>query len=89
VGDELSLVDEYYWYYGTFAMFQMGGEDWKAWNAAMKKAILEHQRRDGDERGSWDPAGAWGKDGGRVYMTAIGALCLEVYYRYSRILGGR
>ncbi|HET6202769.1 MAG TPA: hypothetical protein VFI25_08205 [Planctomycetota bacterium] len=89
VSSERSLVDEAYWYYGTLAMFQMGGEDWKAWNAAMKKAILEHQRRDGDERGSWDPAGAWGKDGGRVYMTAIGALCLEVYYRYSRILGGR
>jgi hypothetical protein len=84
VGDELSLVDEYYWYYGTFAMFQMGGEDWKVWNAALKKALLEHQRKDGDAAGSWDPVGAWGEEGGRVYMTALGALCLESYYRYPR-----
>jgi hypothetical protein len=24
----------------------------------------------------------WGKGAGRVYPTAMGALCLEVYYRY-------
>ncbi|MCI0588441.1 MAG: terpene cyclase/mutase family protein [Planctomycetes bacterium] len=89
VTPERSLVDEYYWYYGTFAMFQMGGEDWKLWNGAMKKAIVEHQRQGGDENGSWDPVGAWGKDGGRVYMTAMSALCMEVYYRYVRVLGGR
>jgi hypothetical protein len=89
VTPESSLIDEYYWYYGTFAMFQMGGEDWKLWNGAMKKAIVEHQRHGGDENGSWDPIGAWGKDGGRVYMTAIGALCLEVYFRYAKVLGAR
>ncbi|HKB15903.1 MAG TPA: hypothetical protein VKF62_07545 [Planctomycetota bacterium] len=89
VTPDVSVVDEYYWYYGTFAMFQMGGEDWKLWNGAMKKAIVEHQRQGGDEDGSWDPVGAWGKDGGRVYMTAIGALCLEVYFRYAKVLGAR
>ncbi|MCI0585555.1 MAG: terpene cyclase/mutase family protein [Planctomycetes bacterium] len=77
-------VDEYYWYYGTLAMFQMGGEDWRVWNAALKKALLAHQRRDGDAAGSWDPIGTWGKDGGRIYSTALGALCLEIYYRYPR-----
>jgi hypothetical protein len=89
VTPERSLVDEYYWYYGTFAMFQMGGEDWRLWNGAMKRAIVDHQRHGGDEDGSWDPVGAWGKDGGRVYMTAMSALCMEVYYRYVRVLGGR
>jgi hypothetical protein len=89
VSAERSLIDEYYWYYGTYAMFQMGGEDWKVWNTAMKKAVIDHQRHDGCENGSWDPLGAWGKDGGRVYMTAIGALCMEVYFRYSKVLGAR
>jgi hypothetical protein len=32
--------------------------------------------------GSWDPDPLWGGYGGRVYSTAVGALCLEVYYRY-------
>ncbi len=87
VTPERSLVDEYYWYYGSLAMFQMGGEDWKAWNVAMKKALLEHQRHDGDERGSWDPLGAWGTGGGRIGMTAFCALCLEAYYRFPLIRG--
>ena len=81
--------DMYYWYYGTYAMFQMGGSHWKAWNTAMKKAVLESQRKDGDEKGSWDPVGPWGYTGGRVYATASMTLCLEVYFRYAKVLGAR
>ena len=41
----------------------------------------------GADRGSWDPAGfVYGRHGGRVYTTAMGALCLEVYYRYMPML---
>ena len=67
----------YYWYYGTLAMFQVGGEPWKAWNEAMKTAIIDHQRKDGDAKGSWDPIGPWGRDGGRVYSTAIWRSALQ------------
>jgi hypothetical protein len=81
--------DMYYWYYGSYAMFQMGGRYWSAWNKAMKAAVLESQRKDGAHSGSWDPAGPWGKQGGRVYSTAMMVLCLEVYFRYSRVIGGR
>jgi hypothetical protein len=81
--------DMYYWYYGTYAMFQMGGSWWKAWNEAMKTAILPPQRKEGDEKGSWDPVGPWGYAGGRVYSTALMTLCLEVYFRYSKVLGAR
>jgi hypothetical protein len=83
-------IDLYYWYYGSYAMYQLGGKDWEAWNKALKSAVVESQRKDGDEKGSWDArVDAWGFSGGRVYTTALGVLCLEVYYRYARVLGGR
>jgi hypothetical protein len=79
----------YYWYYATLAMFQQGGESWKKWNAGMKKVLLRHQRRGGpkdgstrDSDGSWNPASWADRSGGRVMSTALGALTLEVYYRY-------
>jgi len=81
--------DMYYWYYGSYSMFQMGGRHWETWNKAMKKAVLDSQRKDGSSKGSWDPIGPWGFSGGRVYSTALGVLCLEVYFRYSSLLGAR
>jgi hypothetical protein len=72
----------YYWYYGTLAMFQRQGPDWQRWNEALQSELLSLQRLDGERAGSWDPDPVWGGYGGRVYNTAMGALCLEVYYRY-------
>lgn len=73
----------YYAYYGTLTLFQVGGDDWRQWNDHLKKMLIPTQRRGGDEDGSWDPLGeAETRTGGRVYSTALGALCLEVYYRY-------
>jgi len=88
-------VNLYYWYYGTLGMFQQGGRYWPVWNRAMKKALCENQRtgrlKDGskdDVDGSWDPVGTGGiPRGGRVFSTALGALCLEVYYRYLPMQG--
>ncbi|MCI0339761.1 MAG: hypothetical protein L0216_01205 [Planctomycetales bacterium] len=87
--DPESTNDFYYWYYGTLAMFQMGGDFWKVWNTAMKEALVKTQRRGGDEDGSWDPSDAWGGAGGRVYSTAINILSLEIYYRYGKVLGAK
>ena len=82
----------YYWYYATLAMFQVGGKPWKTWNAHLKTDVVDHQRQDTTYclyKGSWDPIGPWGPDGGRVYSTALLAMCLEVYYRYDRVFIGR
>ncbi len=84
-----SWVDHYYWYYGTYAMYQVGGTAWDQWSKAVNDAVIKKQRSDGNSKGSWDPVDAWGSDGGRVYSTAILVLTLEAYYRYSRVLGGR
>jgi hypothetical protein len=79
-------VNFYYWFFGTYAMFQYGGWDWASWNNAMKNALLGSQRAGRIcQDGSWDPVGEWGIVGGRVYSTAINVLTLEIYYRYSRM----
>ena len=81
-------IDMYYWYYATLAMYLGGGSQWTKCKEAMKTAMVDSQRHDGDfcaYKGSWDPLDAWGGDGGRVYSTAILALCLEVYFRYDRV----
>jgi hypothetical protein len=76
--------NSYYWYYATLAMFQHQGEEWRAWNEALKPLLLESQVTEGPAAGIWEiPVGdRWANVGGRVYQTAICTLTLEVYYRY-------
>lgn len=78
----LSQRNDYYWYYGTLAMYQYGGSSFKQWNDALRESLLSIQRKTGHAAGSWDPDGPWGGIGGRVYSTALCTLCLEVYYRF-------
>lgn len=72
----------YYWYYGTLAMFQLGGTYWERWNSQLKVTLLATQEKNGHQRGSWAPEKPFGIDGGRVFTTACSALCLETYYRF-------
>jgi hypothetical protein len=72
----------YYWYYGTLAMYQLQGSDWARWNEALRTALVNGQRKEGALAGTWDPDTVWGGYGGRIYSTALSALCLEVYYRF-------
>lgn len=78
----ISRLNYYYWYYGTLAMYQYGGQPWEEWNAALRDLLVQEQRKSGPLAGSWDPRDIWGPYGGRVYSTAMATLCLEVYYRY-------
>lgn len=82
-------IDMYYWYYATYAMYQYGGKLWEAWSKKLSAAAGRSQCKDGNAKGSWDPVDPWGDDGGRVYATAMMALCLEAHYRYARVLGAR
>ncbi|MHC4952947.1 MAG: prenyltransferase/squalene oxidase repeat-containing protein [Planctomycetota bacterium] len=84
-------IDMYYWYYGSLALFQVGGTRWKKWKKAMVPTVVksQHARGSGSRTGSWDPIGPWGHDGGRVYSTALQVMCLEVFYRYDRVFGLR
>jgi len=81
-----SQRDTYYWYYATQFMFHMGGDYWKAWNDRLYPILLNSQITRGDLAGSWDPrlpvADRWGPHAGRVYLTTMNLLSLEVHYRY-------
>ena len=72
----------YYWYYGTLAMYQYGGNPWRQWNEALRDTLIAEQRTRGHLAGSWDPKAPWGAYGGRIFSTAVSTLCLEVYYRF-------
>ena len=77
-----SQYNLYYWYYGTLAMYQYGGKPWRQWNESLRDTLVQDQRQSGHAAGSWDPRPPWGPSGGRIYSTALGTLCLEVYYRF-------
>jgi hypothetical protein len=78
----------YYWYYATQVMHNVPGTDWDTWNRAMRRTLIDSQNKERDvcATGSWDPLkpspDPWGKAGGRLMTTSLGALTLEVYYRY-------
>ena len=80
------LRDTYYWYYGTQVMFHMGGEYWAAWNGRLHPLLIESQQKAGPLAGSWNPRGGvpdrWAPHAGRLYVTTMNLLCLEVYYRH-------
>jgi hypothetical protein len=78
--------DTYYWYYATQVMFHMGGDYWKAWNERLHPLLTETQLKQGPLAGSWDPRGSipdrWAPHAGRLYVTTMNILSLEVYYRH-------
>jgi HEAT repeat protein len=76
----------YFYYYGTLAMYQMGGRYWRAWNEKIKAVLPENQRTDPPAlAGSWDPDTAL-LNGGRLYATCMAVMTLETYYRFSPLL---
>ena len=93
------IPDFYTWYNGSLALQQLGGPEWEKWNEIVRGELLRLQCREGCLRGSWDPKKdfrvkkenwrpheLWfDEDGGdgRIYVTALGALTLQVYYRFT------
>lgn len=78
--------DAYYWYYATQVMFQMQGTHWQQWNDRLRPLLTDTQVQNGDLAGSWNPLGPtedrWGAVAGRIYVTSLHLLILEVYYRH-------
>jgi hypothetical protein len=74
----------YFYYYATQVMHHYGGEAWKEWNKGMRDGLVKSQDKDeGPSNGSWTSIGdPHGGAGGRLMVTSLNLLTLEVYYRY-------
>jgi hypothetical protein len=83
------MRDTYYWYYATQFMFHMRGDHWKRWNDTLYPLLINTQIQEGSLAGSWHPLGnvpdRWGPQGGRIYVTTLNLLSLEVNYRHLPI----
>jgi hypothetical protein len=81
-----SLRDTYYWYYATQVVFHVGGDQWQRWQANLYPMLIEHQISTGEFAGSWSPdqpvPDLWSRYGGRLYVTTMNLLSLEVSYRH-------
>jgi len=80
----------YYNYYATQVMLHYDSEHeqelWNKWNDVMRDRLVNSQVQQGHEAGSWHQKGDHGADrGGRLYVTAMSAMILEVYYRQLSI----
>ncbi len=80
----------YYWYYGTQLLHNMKKKEWERWNKRVREGLIAAQIHDDScARGSWDPnlpvPDRWSSSGGRLFLTSLSLLTLEVYYRYLPI----
>ena len=82
----------YYWYYATQMLHNMQNKDWERWNVKVRDGLVSMQvKSKGCDRGSWDANNPqpdrWGsttgrQGAGRLFVTSLSILTLEVYYRY-------
>ena len=77
----------YYNYYATQVLHHWGGDEWTTWNGIMRDQLVRTQKtgKDGHMQGSWDLADPHGGVGGRLYMSCLCIMTLEVYYRHLPI----
>jgi len=69
-------TDEVYWWFASRALHRFHGDPWLTWWPRVRDALVPNQVSQGRDRGSWNPDGVWGPDGGRIYSTAMAILTL-------------
>jgi len=72
----------YRWYYVAQAKFHSGGSDWKDWNNEFAPAYVKNQESDGHWKPPVPKGGHADAGYGPAFPTALGALTLQVYYRF-------
>ncbi len=79
----VSKKDIYFDFYTTLTLHHVRHENWDQWNEEMRDYLVRTQQKTGHQSGSWHFRDPNGVVGGRLYTTAMAAMTLEVYYRYS------
>lgn len=78
--------DPYYNYYAAQVLFQYTngtGPMWRKWNDELREHLVDSQAKQGHEKGSWFVEnGHQTESAGRLYVTSLSCMTLEVYYRY-------
>ena len=73
----------YYVYYATQVLHHIGGPRWKEWNDQVRDTLVNSQVQSGDDAGSWSPSqDVYRGEAGRLYVTSLFCMTLEVYYRH-------
>ncbi len=82
IGPDFS--NPYYVYYATQLFHHLGGTRWQSWNKQTRDKLIATQTLIGHEKGSWFPdnANSHCHTGGRLYVTSLNCMTLEVYYRH-------
>ncbi len=82
--DKDKTIDNYLWYHAAQVGFLVGGKAWTFWNEELKKILLEHQIKDGNDKGGWNNALFKWSDRSKVYPTCLNIMILQTYYRYYK-----
>lgn len=82
---KFSRSDLYYNFYASLMLHHLQHRRWEQWSVRLRDYLVETQSRKGHQTGSWHFRDSHGNVGGRLYNTAMAAMTLEVYYRYSPI----
>jgi hypothetical protein len=76
--DPASVRDAYGTLWVVEALHRHGGEDWPKWSEKVCGVLISRQ----EANGSWPATGdTYGSSGGRLLVSALSVLALEVYYR--------
>jgi len=72
--------DLYAWFFTARALRAAADDaSWSAWGRALHSSATQAQLANGEAAGSVAPLDPWGFAGGRVYSTALFALCAEEF----------
>jgi len=82
----VSKSNVYYNYYAAQVLRQHGGPAWNKFNTELRDFLVSQQAESGGAAGSWFFGSGHATDaGGRLYVTAMSTMILEVYYRHMPI----